>query len=339
MAIVSQLIADEFGTHLGKYQGRLRITRKGKTLRQAPLMHLQSVHILSGGVSISSDAMAACCEQGIPIFFVHTTGEPFASLYAVGLSGTVITRREQLRAYDDERGFHLAITFATAKIKNQANTLRYLARNRKGDRSGDELNLCAGEVLDCTHALDEMQIASLDDVRARIMAAEGHAARIYWNAARMIIPENYGWTKREGRGAIDPINSLLNYGYGILYGQIERSLVLAGLDPYAGYIHADRSGKPSLVLDMIEPFRQIVVDRTVFGLAARGFKVEQDSRGYMVESARKTFAEHILNRMESRVRYDGDRYPLRCVIQSQTRALAAFLRGEKPIYIPFQAEV
>ena len=339
MPIVAQLIADTFGTHLGKYQGRLKITRKGQTLAQAPLMHLQSVHILSRGVSISADAIEACCEQGIPIYFVDVQGIPYASLYAAGLSGTVITRREQLRAYDDERGFQLGIILAAAKIQNQANTLRYLARTRKDTPQGDELNLCAGEVLDCTRALDEMTPDYVDRVRSSIMAAEGHAARIYWQAVRGIIPASYGWVQREGRGATDPVNSLLNYGYGILYGQIERALVLAGLDPYAGYIHADRPGKPSLVLDMIEPFRQVGVDRPVFGLVGRGFIVEQDTRGYMLEETRRAFAEHILDRLESNVRYEGQRQPLRCVIQSQARKLAAFLRGDEPTYVAFQAEV
>lgn len=156
---------------------------------------------------------------------------------------------------------------------------------------------------------------------------------------RSIIPENYGWKKREGRGASDPINSLLNYGYGILYGQIERALVLAGLDPYAGFVHADRPGKPSLVLDIIEPFRQVAVDRPVFGLATRNFKIDQDERGRMSEATRRSFAEHILGRLESRVRYQGNRHPLRCVIQMQARMLAAFLRGDHPTYEPFTAEV
>jgi CRISP-associated protein Cas1 len=339
MPIVAQLIADEFGTHVGKYQRRLRVTRKGKTLTQAPLMHLESVHILSRGVSVSSDAIAACCERGIPIYFIDSQGGPFATLYAAGLTGTVITRREQIRAYDDERGFQISVLLANAKIENQANTLRYLARSRKETPEGQELKLCADEVLDCTRTLDDMPPNHVDQTRASIMACEGQAARIYWEAVRPILPEDYNWKKRDGCGATDPINSLLNYGYGILYGQIERALMLAGLDPYAGYIHADRPGKPSLVLDMIEPFRQIAVDRPVFGLANRGFAVDLDERGYMVDATRKTFAEHILNRIEAKVRYQGDRQILRCVIQSQARMLAAFLRGERNSYQPFRAEV
>jgi CRISPR-associated protein Cas1 len=77
------------------------------------------------------------------------------------------------------------------------------------------------------------------------------------------MPEQYDWPGREGRGAQDPLNSLLNYGYGILYGQVEQAIILAGLDPYAGFLHADRPGKPSLTLDLIEEFRQVAIDRVV----------------------------------------------------------------------------
>lgn len=338
MAIVKHLIADTFGSHLGKYSERLKITQKGQTLNQAPLLHLETVSVLSSGVSISADALAACCEHGIPIFFLDSLGAPYASIYAAGLTGTVLTRREQLRAYDDARGLYLGVQFAIGKIQNQAMTLKYLARSRKDTPQGDELVLAAGEVLDHLAWLDHLEGESIDDVRGSLLAAEGNAARHYWAAARAIIPPEYGWTEREGRGARDPLNSLLNYGYGILYGQIERALVLAGLDPYAGFIHVDRPGKPSLVLDLIEEFRQVAVDRVVFGLATRGFKVEQDAEGRLTTEARQTYAAHILQHLESRVRFNGQRHPLRQVIQMQARQLASFLRGSRESYLPLKAE-
>jgi len=94
-------------------------------------------------------------------------------------------------------------------------------------------------------------------------------------------PGELGWPGREGRGAHDPLNAAFNYGYGVLYGQVERALVLAGLDPYAGFIHVDRPGKPSLTLDLIEEFRAPVVDRTILGMVNRGVAVELDGDGLL----------------------------------------------------------
>lgn len=340
MAITKHLIADAFGTHIGKYSKRLKITQKGATLAQAPLIHLEAVSVLSRGVSISADALKACCEHGIPIFFVDSIGTPYASIYSAGLGGTVITRREQLRAYDDCRGAQLATTFAAGKIKNQSATLRYLVRNRQDTPEGQELSLCAGEVLDYLTHLDKVDATqNVDSIRQTVLAAEGNAARIYWQAATQIIPEDYAWPKRIGRGATDPINSLLNYGYGILYGHIERTLILAGLDPYAGFIHADRPGKPSLVLDFIEEYRSVVIDRLVFGLATRNFRVQQEDNGLLTEETRNNYASKVLERLESTMRYkDGKRYSIRIIMQQQARHLAAFLRNEIPNYLPFKAE-
>lgn len=339
MPVIPHLVADQFGSHIGKQSERLRISKAGETLLQAPLLHLESVHILNRGVSVSADALEACCERGIPVYFLDSRGTPYASVYAAGLMGTVLTRREQMRAYDDERGAHLARQMASGKIHNQSTTLKYLAKSRKETPEGEHLRLAAFDLVDRIALVDqlpaEVKVAALRD---QLMAIEGNAARVYWAAVRLVIPAEYGWEKREGRGAIDPINSLLNYGYGILYGQIERSLVLAGLDPYGGFVHTDRPGKPSLTLDLIEEFRQAAVDRVVIGLAARHFNAVQDERGRLTEEVRRSFANHVLEHLDAAMRYEGERRPLGQIIQTQARRLAAYLRGERPTYEPFRAE-
>jgi CRISPR-associated protein Cas1 len=251
----------------------------------------------------------------------------------------VLTRRAQLLAYYEQRGVAFALAIAAAKIHNQEATLKYFAKTRKETQPDlySELRLRAGEVLDCQANLDALEGSCIDELRNQIMAAEGNAARRYWTAIAMIIPEHYQWPGREGRGARDPLNSLLNYGYGILYSQIQQAVILAGLDPYGGFLHADRSGKPSLVLDMIEEFRQVAVDRLVFGLATRNFGVEQTDDGHLTQETRKVIADKVLEHLEATVRYEGKRFPLRFVIQSQARYLATFLRGDRGEYQPFQA--
>lgn len=341
--IVEHLIAETFGTHIGKYSERLKITQKGKTLTQAPLLHLQSVIVNSRGVSISADAIEACCERGIPILFLTDHGKPYASLYAAGLTGTVLTRRGQLLAYYDERGTHIALKIASAKVQNQETTLKYLAKNRKETEPGthERLSEAALVLRDSLAALDRLERDAIggpvDAVRASVMGIEGNAGRVYWGAASAVIPDKYDWPGRVGRGATDPLNSLLNYGYGILYGKVEQATILAGLDPYAGFLHVDRAGKPSLVLDLIEEFRQFAVDRLVIGLAARGYAVEQDDNGRLCEGFRVAYAKKVLAHLDASTRYGGKRYPLRYVIQNQSRALASYLRGASEAYMPFRA--
>jgi CRISP-associated protein Cas1 len=122
-----------------------------------------------------------------------------------------------------------------------------------------------------------------------------------------------------------------------LYGQIERAIVLAGLDPYAGFIHTDRPGKPSLTLDLIEPFRQCIADRAVLGMLNKGTLFSQDERGYLTGPVRKQLAEKILARMESAEPFEGKRFPLRAIVQAQARQIAAYLRRERDAVEPFVA--
>lgn len=337
--IVEYLIADTFGTHIGKYSKRLKITQNGQTLAEAPLLHLRAVYIAERGVSISADAVAACTEAGIPIHYMDVLGKNYASLYSSGLTGTVRTRRAQLEAYYDERAVSCVRAMVDGKLHNQAATLKYLAKNRKESQPEvyEELRLAAGEILDCTAHLEAIDSATIAELRNAFMSVEGHAGRIYWAAVRAIIPDAYGWEQRIGRGATDAVNSLLNYGYGILYSRIEQAITLAGLDPYAGFLHADRPGKPSLVLDLIEEFRQIAVDRVIWGLVNRNYTVEQCDDGRLTEATRRNFAEHILEHQDATFRYDGKRVPLRIIIQSQARQLAAFLRKDQLDYTSFKA--
>lgn len=339
MAAIQHLIADVFGSHIGKYSERLKLTKGGEVLVQAPLLHLESVIVSGHGVSISADALEACCERGIPVQFLGANGDPYASLYAPGLTGTVLTRREQLTAYHDRRGVHLAIRFSSGKIENQAANLKYMAKTRKENAPdlAEQLKLGAVEVLDHLAWLDRIGDVPLDEARGTIMAAEGNAAQVYWDAVRQVVPTHYQWPGRVTRGATDAINSLLNYGYGILYHQIERAIILAGLDPYAGFIHTDRPGKPSLTLDLIEEFRPTAVDRVVLGLVNRDFVVEQDEKGMLSLETRKRLAEKILQHLETEFTYQGKKYPLRSIIQGQAREVAAFVRGHRESYVPYKA--
>lgn len=330
------LIADEFGTHIGKHSQRLRLTRSKtrEKLGDYPLLHLEAVLVLSQGVSVSADAVQACSERGIPLFFIAGTGRVYALLYSAALVGTVSTRRAQIRAYDDERGVAVAIAMAQGKLRNQRAALRYFAKNAEAVRA-DAVQIAAQHVQDGIVELDRLpRTASLDEIRNILLGIEGRAATHYWEGVRAILRPTFDWPGRRTRGANDVFNQALNYGYGVLYGQVERALLLAGLDPYAGFLHADRPGKPSLVLDLIEEFRQQVVDRPLIGYVNKGGHLEQDEGG-LAKPTRRKIAELVLDRLTTRMPFEGERLSLNTILQTQARHLAMFLRGERDAYEPF----
>jgi CRISP-associated protein Cas1 len=267
-----QLVVDDYGMFVGLKSERAQV-RKGKaTVQEAPLFDLEQVVLSGSGISISADLVEACAERGIPIFFMTSLGRPTAMLVSAGLAGTVRTRREQLLAYTDGRGVALAKAFARGKCLNQATLLKYMAKYRKSKDlvvyrqardAAIEIEILADEVT-------RLEGVRVDDIRPSLLNREGRAAQFYWDAIGAMLRADLPWVGREHRGAVDPVNSALNYGYGMLYNQVQHALLLAGLDPYAGFVHVDRPGKPSLVLDAIEEFRQPIVDRTVFGLLNKG---------------------------------------------------------------------
>jgi CRISPR-associated protein Cas1 len=338
MPNLQHLIVDQFGAYIGKHSERLQVSKGKEMLAEAPLMHLEQVLVSGRGASLSTDAIAACGRAGIPIHIIDGRGRPLASFYAAGLTGTVRTRRAQLLAYTDRRGVMLAIAFASGKIGNQAALLKYMAKYRKETNPAlyRELRGRAGELLKHVEELRSLDAPAIEAVRFQALSVEGRAAQRYWDALKQVVPADLHWPGRVTRGARDGFNSALNYGYGILYGQVERALVLAGLDPYAGFIHADRPGKPSLTLDFIEEFRQPVVDRAVLGLANKGFDFKQDEDKLLAQDTRRALAEKVLERLEeSAERYEGKKQALRVIIQNQARHLATFLRGERAAYEPF----
>ena len=334
-----ELIVEGRGTFVSKHQGRLRVSREQKIVTEVPLIHLERVILVDNSIALSSDVVRVCAEEGIPIYFMSSRGQAIASLYSAGLTGTVLTRRAQLLSYENERGVLAAKAMIAGKLENQANLLRYIAKYRKETDPTvyEELTLVTLEMRDAMHELTQLNAHRIEDIREQVMSVEGRAAQKYWTAIGRIIPSDLNWPGRETRGATDAFNSVLNYGYGILYSQVEQALVLAGLDPYGGFLHADRPGKPSLVLDLVEEFRQTVVDRTVIGLVNKRFVIEQDEDARLKEDTRKKLAEKIKERLESAEMYEKKRQTIRFILQNQARHLACFLRNEREQYEPFVA--
>ena len=91
-------------------------------------------------------------------------------------------------------------------------------------------------------------------------------ANIYFQGIKLMLPQNLGFTERNRRPPRDPVNSALSFGYHLLANEVMTAIAAAGLEPYAGFLHSDRSGRPSLVFDLIEEFRQPIVDRLVLRL-------------------------------------------------------------------------
>lgn len=298
--------------------------------RAVPMSRLRSVTVSGRGITVSSDLINALVERGIALSFLSGRGQPIAQLSAPGLGGTVQTRRSQLAAYESPLGVTLAVEFIRGKLRNQKHQLQYSGKYLKATDPGrfERLVKKVKSISALRLQLADFTGGSLERVRDKLMGYEGTAARLYWEGVAILLEGRIEFPGRLTRGAIDPVNSALNYGYGILYGQVSGAVVNAGLELYAGFLHVDRPGKPALVLDLVEEFRAPIVDRSVLAIVNQGVAIETDAHG-LTAASRKLIAHRVLERLATAVPYEGKRWPLRHIIQNQARHLAVAVRGER----------
>jgi CRISPR-associated protein Cas1 len=309
----------------------LRAPRRGSTKPEEielPLFRIQEIVVALRGVSLSTDLIQACCERGIRICLVEPNGRPVAMLSSPMLTATVKSRREQLAAYHDQRGLDFARAVVRGKLRNQANLLKYFGKyqKRQDEAVFDSLQVAVRSLHRLRHQAAAVEGTCIETERGTLMGLEGAAGRAYWAGVRALLgAERFG--AREHRGSAHPINAALNYGYGILYTQVWGALMNAGLEPFGGFLHVDRPGKPSLVLDVMEEFRQPLVDRAVIALVTKGTSLDM-SAGLLSDETRRAVAAAVLERLETPARFRGEQRKLKSVIQAQARRLAVALRGE-----------
>ena len=161
------------------------------------------------------------------------------------------------------------------------------------------------------------------NVKLQIMGIEGKASNDYWRCVKYFIPKEIGFTSRTKKPT-DLLNSMLNYGYAILASEITKSILLNGLDPYCGLLHYDMDMRTSLTFDLIEPFRQQIVDKTVISLINRKqVKTDDiDNRNNLIKlEARKLIVSKILNKMYSTITYNGNVMSYADIIDLQSKNL------------------
>ncbi|MDI6874483.1 CRISPR-associated endonuclease Cas1 [Candidatus Solincola sp.] len=322
------LIIDTFGTTVRK-RGNCFLVKRGSEVEEICADDVVQV-IMSVGTHISTDAIALAAEKNVDIVCVSRFGDPISRIWPCKFGGTALTRRRQMEALYDRRGVLVAGAMVRAKCLNQAYFLKALNK----ERSIGEVQAISDEILKKAKSA-YWKADSIDAVRNDIFALEGGCSRLYIQALTMIIPPEYGFFGREKRPPRDPVNAALSYGYGVLYGKVERACILAGLDPFLGFLHTDRFGKPSLVLDMMEPFRQPIVDRVVTTLFTRRsfndddfLRLEDGGGVYLGDKGRKKLLEKLYERLDTKISYKGRKVKMQDIILLSIREVANFLLGE-----------
>lgn len=322
------------GARIGKSGDRLTVEVCDQPREEVKFIDVSQVSIF-GGVSLSTPAIHELCQRKIPALFFSHSGWFYGQLTGLTHKNIEIRKKQYEVAADQARSLALARRFVHAKIRNA----RTMLRRNGGDFIGDALKGLKAE------ANRVKTVRSVD----RLLGCEGNAARIYFQSfSRMLKVDRTSGAMRfefEGRNRRppkDPVNAMLSLGYALLTKDFVVAIQAVGLDPYLGFYHADKYGRPALALDLMEEFRPIIVDSVVIGVINGGLIVPGDCvRGggavTLSDRGRKRFIQAYERRMDQLVTHPvfGYRISYRQVLEVQVRLLSRYLCGEIPDYPEF----
>jgi group II intron reverse transcriptase/maturase/CRISPR-associated endonuclease Cas1 len=330
-----ELIISTYGVYLGKSKKGILIKKADNTKETISPINLRHIIILNSGVTFSSDFVHYCIEYNIAIDFFSRTGKHYASIHRPQEANRQFWL-DQIKAIENQKGKAIALQLVQSKIKNQINLLKYFNKYHK-HTDQDFANTFLVNIEKMKKIYLETKIDIADDHQTYsgiLFSIEGRAAAIYWDTIVNLIDDDSDFISRTQQGAKDLTNSMLNYGYAILYSRVWDALVRVKLNPYISYLHAHQDGKPTLVFDFIESFRQQAVDRVVIALLQKGekFKIED---GLLDEESRKKLSQNILERLHRYELYRGERRRFSEIIKIQARHLANYISGEDPSFKPY----
>jgi len=253
---------------------------------------------------------------------------------AEGLPGRNVELRRRQTIVAAQGGLEIARRVVNGKILNSRTLLRRNGRERSDEVLG-QLKRLADRALEVTST-------------GSLLGIEGTAARLYFGAFPTMLREEkrlpgspFSFEGRNRRPPTDPVNCLLGYVYGLLTKELTATAFAIGFDPYQGFFHRPRFGRPALALDLAEEFRPLVAESVVVNLVNNGEVAVGDflvrAGGVtLTQSGRKAVLASYERRMATELRHPlfGYRASYRRILEVQCRLLAAHLLGEIPAYVP-----
>jgi CRISP-associated protein Cas1 len=324
------LVVQTPGGQIGQRGDQLVVTIKGEEMRKIPGQQVRAIYCF-GAVQITAQAVDTCLELGIDVSYFSPAGRFLGLLRGLPASG-VDARRGQYRLFElPGVRLQLAREVIRAKIHNQRVMLM-----RNGDVPDRVVQLLAS-FRDATESARDM---------TGLLGIEGNAAALYFEQFESMLKQRedwkFDWRGRNRRPPRDPVNALLSLGYSMLAKELTGVCYSVGLDPFLGFMHQPRYGRPALALDLMEEFRPLVADSVAISLINRGELGPEDFiRGangtFLNDRGRKPFWEAWFRRLDTEVSHPEFSYKMayRRMLEVQARQLWRFVRGEALTYHGF----
>lgn len=324
------------GTFVALDHDSFEVRRPEQPTVRAPVRSIESI-VCFGNITLSTAAMGRCAEDGIEVAWL-TRGGRFKFGLRAPTHGNVLLRLEQWRAaMDTNRCLDIARATVAAKLLNSRVILLDAAKDRP--LSSQVFREAADEL--AGFAEQTKTAADLDTVRG----IEGIGAKRYFGEwSNLLSREGFTFTGRTRRPPTDPVNAMLSFGYALLRTQCVAAAEHIGLDPYVGFLHHVRPGRPSLALDLMEELRAPFVDRLVLTLinrrqvTAKSFQIEPTGAQRLTDDGRAMFLAAFDSHMRTYVPHRAVEQDIerRKVPGLQALLVARHLRGDLTHYLPYR---
>ncbi len=248
-----QVYLDSYGAFLGVRNGMFYVKPRYGEGQALPLRKVKAI-FLCRGVRVSTDALELAIKAGIPVLLTDGIGRPLGQVWS-GQFGSIATIRKNQALFSMSlAGLYYVGSLLRRRAEGQMKMLARLKEKYQLNIEGWERGLEVIQGIAGRHKKVK-EITDKEALKQSLRGWEGTATRHYFQLLAGIMPPAYAFSGRSKRPAYDPFNALLNYLYGMLYPMVELAQMKAGLDPYTGILHADEYNRPTLVFDMIEPYR------------------------------------------------------------------------------------
>ena len=322
----SGLLVNKPGTFIGLTNRGITVSQKGKVIAHYHPDNLSQIVITGQGVSFSSNLLSFCMSRKIPIDFFDYQGTHLGSVITSKyLQNTLWAKQAGI---DDVQKHAIAYSIIEGKIKNQYALLKYFNKYHKRHYPNllPKMEMMEQVVDDFKKWKKKTTFIDLQFMQ-KLLGHEAQVAIRYWDYVRELVSDdNVGFERREHRGAVDLVNSMLNYGYAILYVRVWQALLAAKLNPFDSLIHVRQEGKPTLVYDMVEIFRSQVVDRIVIRLIQKGHDLGMH-KGLLTDETRQLLVKSVMDRLARYEKYQGEEIEMEQIILRQAKLLAKAYEG------------
>lgn len=329
------LYVQKHGAVVGKHGDRLSVKVRGELVQETRLFETSQVCIFGGG-QVTTQALQECLARNLPVLFFSTGGWFYGMTQGLGHKNVMLRQAQYAGAADFSTCLQLARDLVNVKILN----CRTMVRRNHPEAPDQALRSLKA------YAEQALEAACIES----LLGIEGMAAKTYFAQFNGLLKTGkapgkteegagfqFAFDQRNRRPPRDPVNAMLSFAYSLFAKDWTVTLASVGFDPYLGFYHQPRYGRPALALDMMEPFRPLIPDSVVIWAVNNGVVAPEDflRRGNAValkDDARRKFILAYEKRMDDLVTHPVFNYRIsyRRVLEVQARLLARTLTGEIP---------